>query len=89
MHRLSEELKETANASVIWKIRRHKVLCCGYCRPHRSENRDCPFRRTDRYKDERKGRARRGIRTVRDPRLWEERLRGKDGHPYGMGPTDI
>jgi hypothetical protein len=85
MHRPSELLRECsdANATVIWKIRRRIVLCCAYCRPHRSENRPQNFRRTDHYKAERKGRTKRGIRTVRDPRFWQA------GHPYGMGFTDI
>lgn len=29
--------KET-NPSVVWKMRRKKILECSFCKPHRSEN---------------------------------------------------
>jgi len=71
-HRLIEELFETSNSTVYWKMRRRIVLDCSHCRPNRGH--DNPWSRhsrSDRYKNHRRSVLRRGLFTIRDPRFWE------------------
>lgn len=63
-----QEMCSTANPTVYWKIRRGIVLAFSCCPPHRAENWGRKSR-TNRYKDQRKGRSM-AIRTFRDPRVW-------------------